>query len=198
MNIKGKTIIIFLFFLSSHITGQELNTKDSFEVSKIVNGFFNWYVAAINDKIESEFQPSFIKGKDGMTTLEYGEYLENLEKHGFSNDLIVNEINSYSECLENIEKLKFEDFENQYTDIDQYELTNCDFSNYYRWTGGQEPVDGIRIESIDISDNFIVTVIIEYFTLDSENTKHFYGKNRIYLVKIESEWKINRIASNSY
>lgn len=174
--------------------GQNLAETDSIQVCKITNNFFDWYINAISGKVESVFQPRFIESTDGMTTLDFKEYFENLKKHNFSDKLIEKEKDSYNDCLENIEIIKYSDFKTQFTDLDQFENIGCDFENYYRWTGGQEPIQGIRIKKVLKKSKNRIIVIVEYF-FDNGGSYGltYWGNNNISFQRINGDWKIDNI-----
>ena len=194
MKLKISIVIVFLFNLSTILFGQELNTKDSLDACTITNDFFEWYIDATNKRINSAYQPRFIESEIGYTTLDFKEYFKNLKKYHCSKTFIENERESYTECLKNIEEITIVYFKEQFTDIDQLEEINCDFENYYRWTGGQEPIQGIRILKIEMISNNQIKVTIDYSSEKGESNKiKYWGKNEITLLKIKAKWKINDI-----
>jgi hypothetical protein len=157
--------------------------------------FYSWYIAAIKDKRYEEFRPVFSEDTNGMATLNLSVYLNNLEKLGFSDSLIQLEKLSYNPCIENLAQLKYSEFKSKWTDLDDFEQHNCDFGNYYRWIGGMEPIDGIRVKKIDFVNQGYAKVNIEYYTNGDNNNKDFWGGNKIELIKIKSRWQINNIQS---
>jgi len=195
--VKPICILILFIGFSSNLRASDNSSADSIKVAQIVNGFYDWYLTSIKEKKYSDFKPKFVESKNGMTTLDYSKYLDNLKVHRFSDSLINKERQSYSDCIENLGKVKYSDFQKTtFTDLDEYEQANCDFGNYYRWTGGQEPIDGIRIKTIDILKNEMAIVSIEYYEFDSiKNTKHYWGKNKLTLKKVENDWLIENIDS---
>ncbi|BDD03869.1 hypothetical protein [Aureibacter tunicatorum] len=83
-----------------------------------------------------------------------------------------------------------------FTDLDDYEKANCDFGNYYRWIGGQEPIDGIKIDSVKFVNPNSVLVTISYFDIEpNKNKKYHWGKNHLSLIKIDDNWFIDKIDS---
>ncbi len=189
-------VLIFIISLISltPIFGQNLEKTDSIQVCKITNDFFDWYISAISGKVKSDFQPRFIENTDGMTTLDFKEYFENLKKHNFSDELIKKEKDSYNDCIENIETVKYSDFKTQFTDLDQFENIGCDFENYYRWTGGQEPIQGVRIKTVTKESENMAIVIVEYFFDNGENYGlTYWGNNKISFRRIKGDWKIDSI-----
>ena len=132
-----------------------------------------------------------------MTTLNFSKYFANLVRHGFLDSLIIKEKLSYKYCFENLGKIKYNEFRSKYTDLDDFEKIACDFSNYYRWTGGQETIDGIRIKSINFNSLNSATVIIEYCDHNTENHKIiFWGSNAVAMIKRNDNWKIGNINWN--
>lgn len=195
--VKTTLILIFLIGFSSNLKASDKLNADSIKISQIVHGFYNWYLTSIKEKKYSDFKPRFIESKNGMTTLDYSAYLDNLKIHGFSDTLIKKEQQSYSDCIENLGKVKYADFQkSSFTDLDEYEQTNCDFGNFYRWTGGQEPIDGVRIIDIKFISNDKAYVSIDYFEINSkENGKYYWGANCLTLIKNDNDWLIDKIDS---
>ena len=194
MKLRATILFIYIISLNSVIFGQKLNDADSTEVCKITNDFFNWYLGAINGEINSICQPKFIAGKDSMTTLDFKDYFDNLKKHNCSDFLIEKERKTYNVCIKNLEKIKFVDFDTQYTDLDQFEEINCDFGNYYRWTGGQEPIQGIRITKTEMISSAQIKVTIDYYFDNGEKYGlSYWGNNEITLTKNKNIWKIDEI-----
>jgi hypothetical protein len=171
-----KWILICLIGLSYNLSASDNPVADSVKVAQVANGFYNWYLAAIKEKSYPEFQPVFVETKGGMTILDFARYIENLKAHGFSDSLILKEKQSYSVCIENLEKVKYSEFKKTaFTDLDESEQASCDFGNYYRWIGGQEPVDGIRITDIKFTSENYALVSIDYFDNDDKSDKNITG-----------------------
>lgn len=176
------------------IFGQNLDKVDSVQVCKITNDFFKWYINAISGKVKSVYQPRFVESAGGKTTLDFNEYFENLKQHNFSDELIQKEKESYRDCIDNIEKVSYSDFKSKFTDLDQFESIGCDFENYYRWTGGQEPIQGIRIKNVIKEFENKTIVIVEYFFDNGENYGlTYWGNNKISFRRIKNDWKIDNI-----
>lgn len=190
-------ILIVLIGFSNNLRASDNSRTDSIKVAQIVNGFYDWYLTAIKEKNYSEYKPRFIETKKGMTSLDLSEYIEDLTANGFSDSLILKEKQSYSNCIENLGKVKYSDFQKAtFTDLDEYEKANCDFGNYYRWIGGQEPIEGIRINDIKFISLDLVLVSIEYLEVDTkDNKKHYWGKNCLTLKRLNNDWYIDQIDS---
>lgn len=45
-----------------------------------------------------------------MTTLDYTKYFKNLKEHSFSDSLIEMENRSYQDCVNNLEKVSYSEF----------------------------------------------------------------------------------------
>jgi len=176
------------------LIASEFNTTDSTQIDNVVNEFFSWYLTAIRQSEYLEFKPQFIENGNGMTTLDCTRYLTNLRKYHFSDSLIELEKQSYQVCISHLEKVKYADFKSTFTDLDDFEETNCDFGNYYRWTGGQELIDGIRIRKMQLIKNITVLVSLEYYEYDSSTNKYYYwGHNKLTLSYNSGKWKITNI-----
>lgn len=176
---------------------EDQNT-DSVVISKITEEFYEWYLFSIQDFYNTDYKPLFIKSENGFVTLDFSKYLGLLDSLHFSTSLIKKERESYNNCLENLKGIKYSDFKSNFTDLDQFEETQCDFSNYFRWIGGQEPIEGIHVIRIDFKNENIAIVNIDYFYIDSKNEKQFYEGNVLEFIKSKNEWKINKINSSSY
>jgi hypothetical protein len=167
--------------------------EDLIIIEGIVNNFFNWYMREIKINNSIEFMPCIVENEQGMTTLDFSRYLENLRNYQFSDSLIEFERLSYLECIYHLEKIKYSDFKSSWTDLDHFESTNCDFANSYRWTGGMEPVDCIKIVDVKIISNQTGLVHLKFCGIDSNNKEIFWGEKTVTLEKKKSNWKITRI-----
>lgn len=188
------SIIISLFSITSNASGT--TNIDSVNISVVVNDFYKWYLTAINENLNEVFQPRFASDINGMTTIDYIGYTENLLKHHFSDSLVLKEKQSYKDCINKLSGVKFSDFgKTVYVDLDEYENSNCDFSNYYRWIGGQDPIDGINIIEILIFNNQAKVKIQNYSYDFNKKLKTYFGENSISLIKVGDQWKINEVES---
>ncbi|BDD03870.1 hypothetical protein HNQ88_004168 [Aureibacter tunicatorum] len=80
--------LILILGLTSNLNASKNINVNSIKITQIVNGFYDWYLSSIKAKNNYGFQPRFIESKNGMTTLDYSLYIENLKIHGFSKDII--------------------------------------------------------------------------------------------------------------
>jgi hypothetical protein len=191
---KNILLISFLIFISCFQTwGQEIKRDiDSLSVIRIVNDFYEWYIYSTRKEQNAENRPIFIVKKNESVRLEFSKYLQNLKKYNFSDSLISNEILDYKNCEENLMKITKEEFAG-FDDICDFENIDCAFDNSYKWIGGQEMCDGIRINSIEFSDSKNCIIEIEYYSING-NEMSFWGNNtRIFLLKINGDWKINDV-----
>lgn len=70
----------------------------------------------------------------------------------------------------------------------------CDFGNSYRWMGGQEPIGGIRIQTVRLNNSLSATVAIQYTDYNPENEGNTYwGRNILTMVKVNGIWKIDDV-----
>ena len=177
------------------LNAQNINQTDSISVSKIISGFYSWYIQSIKDHKSLDYQPRFIENKEGYTTLDFDNYIKNLKSYEFSDFLIQDEINSYRDCIKKLATVKFSDFKKVvFVDLDEYEQYKCDFSNYYRWIGGQEICDGIKIVDLKFTSGKKCDVRIKKYNLTDD--KDFFWWNytiKVLCIKTNKDWKINSI-----
>lgn len=196
--LKKFTNILIFSIISLNVSIAGINTQaDSAEVEKVINKFFDWYLTSIKNSNYSSFQPIFIASSNGMTTLDYSEYIKNLTNYNFSDTLISMEKISYVTCSENLANVNFDNFrKTTFIDLDEYEESKCDFSNYYRWIGGQEPVDGIRVKNIKFLSKKSAIASIEYYSENIQaNEKFYFGNNEVILIKENNQWLIRMVDS---
>lgn len=189
------TLLLILIF-SNQLRASDAKSSDSLKISHIVSDFYSWYLNAIINEKYSEYMPRFVANESGMTTIEHSNYIKNLKKYHLTDSLIMKEIRSYEKCIGNLKGVKYADFgKNIFLDLDEFERAQCDFGNYYRWTGGQEPIGGIRITSIKYlnADNALVT--IDYYDVNDKVSDNFYGENKVVLIKIKNHWYIDSVDS---
>jgi len=194
------TLLIFVIGFAWNLRASNSGNLDSLKITQIVNDFYEWYIKAIKEKQYPEYKPIFIESENGMTTLDYSKYIENLSKLNFSDSLIFREKQSYEECIRNLKNVKYKDFQKTvFTNIDDYEQVDCDFFNYNRWIGGQESIDGIRITKIDFKTKNCALISIEYYELDPMvNEKFFWGRNTLTMIRLNQKWLIDNIDSWKY
>ncbi|MFN6945560.1 MAG: hypothetical protein ACK4ND_11480 [Cytophagaceae bacterium] len=178
----------------SKLRAVTISANDSLDVSRVVTEFYEWYIDVVKTRNHSEYQPVFTKSKEGIATLDYSVYIENLKKHHFSDSFIKLEKESYEVCKNNLEKHSFSEFESNFTDLDHFEETSCDFGNYYRWTGGQEPIDGIRINKVEFSSKGKAVVYLSFFIFSKKDESYYWGNTSVTLAKQKNKWKITGIA----
>jgi hypothetical protein len=199
MNITPRLIIQILFIavLSTPVSASDIDKTDSLEIAGIATSFFDWYLTAIKEHRYVDFEPRFVENGTGMTTLNDSAYIKNLIRYKFSTTLIYKERQSYKTCIDNLKKTKYSDFKKTiFIDLDEYEKAQCDFGNYYRWIGGQVPIDGIRITGIESNGRGQVLVTIEYFTMNlKSNKRDYWGRNTLTMTKINHEWYIDKFDS---
>jgi len=194
---KLTILLSALMFASNSRASNDIET-DSLKLVQIVNEFYDWYISAIKEENNTDYMPRFVETENGMTSLDFSIYIENLKTHRFSDSLIIKEKESYSKCIENLRTIKFSDLRE--ITLDEAEEMCCDFGNRFRWTGGMEPVDGMRIQDIQFTSTDTVLVSIEYSwlgfdeDLDAEYT-YYGGGNKLILIKQDNDWYIDKVDS---
>jgi hypothetical protein len=192
---KKKILLSFLILISCfQVRGQETNSKtDTITVVQVVNDFYEWYIISSRKERNEENRPIFIfDHKNETVRLDFTRYLQNLKKFNFSQTLINREILDYKKCEQNLEKITPEEFAGFEDPLD-YEDIGCGFDNSYKWIGGQEMCDGIRINKVEFLSTGICRMEIEYFSINGDH-KSFWGNSTIIMLqKFDELWKINDI-----
>lgn len=193
MRQKIAILISFLILITCfQVRRQEIKSKpDSLSAIQVVNDFYEWYIYSTRKEKNEENRPIFIVDKKNIR-LDFTRYLQNLRKFNFSDSLINRELLDYKNCEQNLKSITKEEFAS-FDDILDFEDIDCGFDNSYKWIGGQEMCDGIKIINIKLLDSKNCYVEIEYFSING-NEKSFWGnKTKMILLKIDGEWKINGI-----
>jgi hypothetical protein len=191
-----KQVSLRLFLLLTMI--QSLNCYsqntviDSAEISKIANSFFDWYINSAKSHKTEEYNPVEVKRQDGMTTLDFTKYFRNLKTLSFSDSLINKEKESYNECIIKLSDVKYADYL-KITDLSDFESLNDDFTNYYRWTGGQEMFDIYSIKEIIIHNKNATVVGSLKFDNSGVEKRSFVREIKMTLYKKNDSWEILRI-----
>jgi hypothetical protein len=177
------------------INFKSLNAKsDSIEVTNISQQFFDWYISSAKEKKHIEYSPTAIKISNGMTSLDFTKYFQNLTLHSFSDALLEKEKLYYKDCIDNLAKIKYSDYLNL-RDLDDFEKINCDYDNSYRWTGGQEMFDGYFVTETQFKKD-IAIVIGQLFDKDTNNIE-VRTSGRVIITtftKQNDNWKISDIS----
>jgi len=142
----------FIFFALSvaafTASGQStIGTKDSVDIKLQIEGFYSWYIGMIQDgRLDKDFNPTFVRKEDGMTTLDFSNYAQGLRKFNFAEDLIRKAIGDYKSCVDSLASVPYEKFLGY--ELDEHARLGCDFANRYEWTGGQVPKDKAELSAI--------------------------------------------------
>lgn len=190
-----KNKIIILYFLTFLISGNlYAQSSDSTKVTTIVEQFFDWYIKVIKEEKAVEYLPQFVEDENGKTTLDHSKYLNNLEKLSFSEELIEYEKESYKTCIENLKEVEYAKFDSIFDELEDYEVSECDFFNSYRWLGSMESIDGIKIIGIEMKSRKSEVKVQFYNFYPKDSTFYYWNNNTtIFLLKQKGEWKINKI-----
>ena len=161
--------------------------KDSIDIKKQIEGFYSWYIDMIKTNKLDEFNPSFVKQSDGMTTLDFKKYRDGLRRHKFTDHFIERKINDYKACVDNLKNIPFDKF-SQYTDLDDFENIMCDFGNRYEWTGGQEPKDKANLSSLKVVDKKTIIGKIDFTSYSRPDGAAFVTFRRV-----GKDWMIDNL-----
>jgi hypothetical protein len=192
--LKIISIVVFSFLANNNLLAQNPVKNDSIKVAVTITRFYDWYLKAIKENRKYEFEPMFSKTSTGMTSLDFSVYIKNLKKFRFSDPLISREQESYKICCDSLINIKHSDFEIRYNDLSDFEQIQCDFSNSYRWIGGQDPVDRISISNIQFQNSTLAIATINKMIFSSETNEFVSsGEIRLILIKTDNVWKIDDI-----
>lgn len=186
MNYLKIIFVLLLFYFSLSVNGQgKINPKDSVCIKDQIEGFYSWYLKMIReDRLNHDFNPKFVKQKNGMTELDFNSYEDGLRKYKFTENFIQRKISEYKKCNENLNKISFEEF-SKFEDLDEYERISCDFSNRYEWIGGMEPKESARLSSLTFMDFQTIIGTIDFFSYSRSD-----GNATVTFKKFGKEWYI--------
>ena len=189
IKIVCKLFVLLIVSVSLNCFAQNTNQiKDSVLVSRITTGFFNWYIKSAKLKKQAEYNPIEVADKNGMTTLDFTKYMKNLKKHSFSDSLMERERMTYVECVQKLSKIKYTDYL-KLTDLSAFEKLEDDFTNQYRWTGGQEMCDGYAVSSIEYTKQGAVVYGRLYY-MDATSNENSREEVYTVFIKQNNVWKI--------
>jgi len=194
-----RLILILVLSTSVAAWGQSSNKQasslqDSIAVKKIVETFYQWYAELIKDeKIGTEFNPRFVKAKNGMTSLDFSKYIDGLRNNHFTEGYIKRKIKDYDPCINNLAKIKYETLLG-FEDLDQFEEIKCDFSNVYEWIADMEPHDGAELTRVISTEKGLIGTI-QFYNINTDGKKSIWDhKNATIIFRLESnEWRIDNI-----
>jgi hypothetical protein len=191
---RSSTFITFFFIATLYSLGGFSQTfrQDSIRTSEIATEFFEWYISAAKSHQTNEFNPVEIQNEYGMTTLDFSTYFKNLREHSFSDALIEEEENTYNSCIQKLSKVKYADYL-KLTDLDQFESLDDAFTNYYRWTGGQEMYSFYKVVEIKINNDKAIVVGSLFFDNSGSEKRDFDRQITVALIKLGGNWKIREI-----
>jgi hypothetical protein len=161
-----------------------ISTEESSIIKNQIEGFYSWYIDLIkNKRLNEDFNPSFVKKSDGMTTLDFTNYRNGLKRFNFSDDFIQTKVNDYQDCVFKLSKVPFTKFSG-YQDLDDFESVNCSFRNIYEWFGSMEPLDGVELSRVTRLNKKRILATISF---DPS------GMALVYFKKIGEVWKIDNL-----
>ncbi len=185
------TLLFVIMQIAIHGTssGQaKITSKDSIDIKTQIEGFYSWYIEIIRDhKLNKDFNPSFVKRDDGMTTLDFTKYKDGLRRYKFTEDFIQRKISDYKSCTDKLNEIPFDKF-SQFTDLDDFESIDCDFGNRYEWTGGMEPKDRAELVSLKFIDKATINAQLNFVSSDRPD-----GTAMVTLRKHKKEWLVDNL-----
>jgi hypothetical protein len=187
-----RSILMVLFVLPFATWGQtEIKSKDSVDIKNQVEGFYAWYVNMINNhRLGRDFNPSFVRQENGMTTLDFKNYKDGLKRHKFTDDFIERKVNDYKPCLDNLKTISYDSFIKY--ELDEHEQIKCDFSNTYEWSGGMDPIAGADLMKLHKLSKDKIEAIIRFYDKGPDGTKQYDRGTRIFtMTKNRSHWEIS-------
>jgi hypothetical protein len=181
---------IISIFTASLLISSTTNKEKACET---VFDFYVWYIDAIHNLPDKEYQP-YVEYNDTNKTysLNIENYCQNLQKHHCSEAFIQRELSNYKQCAESLQNNKHASFE----DISDYEDIGCNFLFNYHWLNNdQELVDGIEIiktESIK-EDKLLMSCM--FYIVDNQSKKKTYQNYISYItvIKLNETYKIDNI-----
>ncbi len=178
-----------LFVFPLIMQGQsKIKLKDSVAIKNQIEGFYLWYMDISKDgRLNRDFNPSFVRRDDGVTTLDFENYKGGLRKYKFTEDFIQRKISDYKECEDNLNKISFDKF-SQFTDLDDFENIKCDFGNSYEWTGGMESKDKAELVVLKLVDKKTITGLLDFTSYSRPD-----GKAIVTFKKMKGEWRIDNL-----
>ena len=173
---------------------QMKSSSDSIIIQKTITTFYKWYLNDINNSDLNQSTPKFIESVKGMTTLGIHTYYDFLKTKPLSDEFIRNDLKKYEACIKQLEQIEYSKFKNDWKDLDQFEMINCDFNNTHKWLGGQEAYSKFKIASVFIEESDKAVVQCIFYNQNSKNISIETNRNvSIHLEKIDGVWKIFKI-----
>jgi len=162
----------------------ENDNIDSLEISSITLGLVMYSKALKrNNKLEA-INPTFKEDLNGMTSLDFSNYIRQLTLLSFSDSLVISETSKYSKCIERLSTIKYNDFL-KLDSSDKYESLDCDLIKIQLLYRLQEKIENCRISDITISTDRAIVILK---TFDNSDYKVI-----IEFQKINNHWKISGI-----
>src|SRR5690242_308363 len=101
-----KSFLVMLCAISFAHGQSRVERRDSLDMKTQIEG--SWYINLIKaNRLSTDFYPTFIKSRNGMTTLDFTNYRKGLRKFGFAETFIERKVDGFKACVENLEKLPF-------------------------------------------------------------------------------------------
>ena len=167
---------------------RSIQENDSITVTELSSSFFDWYIRSAKVHKHAEYNPVEVQDKNGMTTLDFSTYVRNLKEHSFSDSLLKRELSSYDSCMFKLSKIKYTDYV-KLDDLGDFEDLEDDFTNYYRWTGGQEMYDRYAVTKVEYTKQGTI-VYGRLYDIDSTGKTTVEKQISTVFIKQDGAWKI--------
>lgn len=182
-HMKKRLQFILCLIITTSCVGQK---PDREAIENSVLKFYTWYIGTTKDLRYSKYVHPTI-GENEMAKLDTKLYFQKIDSLGvMDKEFIQSEKERFRPCDEFLRTVKWLDYLN--SDELQYE-EKCSFLNYYYWTWGQEPHDGVEVLKVKINKDKAVALTSIFF----EGNKQNGGKTNVHLIKRGDKWLIRRI-----
>jgi hypothetical protein len=166
----------------------KIASTDSVYIKSQIEGFYSWYIGIVKDsRLDNDFNPTFMRRDDGMTTLNFTKYRNGLRRYKFTEDFIQRKVSEYEACVNNLGKIPFDKF-SRFTDLDDFENIHCDFGNRYDWTGGMEPKDKAELISLKPVNSKTITGHVAFTSHNRPD-----GTAIVTFRKFRKEWRVDNL-----
>jgi len=169
----------------------QISINDSIKIKNTVEGLYSWYADLVKrNKVNKEFNPEFVKDKNGMTGLDFTRYKAGLIKHDFTEDFIKRKVNEYKPCQDNLSTIPYSNVV-KFEDLDQFEEIKCGFRNRFEFAQSKEPHDGAELVMLNQIDKKTIQSKVRFYNKTAGGAKQYSGSALVMLVKSKTGWMIN-------
>lgn len=189
---RRSKIILFSLLMGFALTSRgqlRISPKDSVDITNQIEGFYSWYAGLIkNNELHKKFNPTFTKLRNGMSTLDFRNYIAGFRKYQFTEDFIKRKVAEYKPCVDNLRTIPYDTLIT--FELDDHERIKCDFSNTYEWGAGMEPIAGAEVVGLNMITNGKIEATIKLRSVYGKN-ELMHGINTFTLIKSRGAWRID-------